>query len=245
MLKVFIGFDPRQPVSYNVLQQSIFTRSSKPISITPLVIEQLPITRVGLTPFTYSRFLVPYLCNYEGWALFLDIDMLLNDDIAELFDYADDQYAVMVSKNEKKFEWASAMLFNCAKCKVLTPEFIENPPNDENGKSIGLHTIEWVKPEEVGDLPREWNHLVGYDEPRNYAKLIHYTQGVPCFKETITSEYAEKWHDEHQYLNHAQPWEELMGNSVHAAVINGIKMPRFVAEQALKQGAIKVAANGN
>jgi hypothetical protein len=223
MLKVFIGFDHRQPVSYNVLQQSIFTRSSKPVAITPLVITQLPLKRVGLTPFTFTRFLVPYLCDYKGWALFLDIDMLLLDDISKLFDYADDKYAVMVSKNDHRFEWASAMLFNCEKCQMLTPEYIEN--------AEGLHQIKWAKEEEIGDFPREWNHLVGYDEPRCDAKLVHYTQGVPCFPETQTSEYKDEWFKEHQITNLARPWVELMGNSVHATDFAGKRVPKFVAKQ--------------
>lgn len=222
MLKVFIGYDSRQPVAYNVLQQSIFSRSSKPVAITPLVLKQLPITRMGLTPFTYSRFLVPYLCDYQGWALFLDIDMLLRDDIAKLFALADDQYSVMVSKNEKRFEWASAMLFNCDKCRILTPEYVQ--------KAEGLHTIDWVKPEEIGALPPEWNHLVGYDKPRKDAKLVHYTQGVPCFEETATSEYRDEWIHEHQGMNTSFPWLELMGNSVHAARLpDGKIVPKFVA----------------
>ena len=75
MLRVFIGYDDRQPVAYNVLQFSIATRSSRPVTITPLIINQLPIKRTGLTPFTFSRFLVPWLCDYQGTALFLDIDM--------------------------------------------------------------------------------------------------------------------------------------------------------------------------
>jgi lipopolysaccharide biosynthesis glycosyltransferase len=112
MLKVFIGYDHRQPISYNVLQHSVFRNSSKPVSITALKIDQLPIGRTGLTPFTFSRFLVPYLCDYKGWALFLDSDILVKGDIAELFNLSDDKYTVMVSKNEKRFEWASVMLFN-------------------------------------------------------------------------------------------------------------------------------------
>jgi hypothetical protein len=211
MLRVFIGYDHRQPVAYNVLQHSIIKHSSKPVAITPLVLHQLPMKRTGLTPFTFTRFLVPWLCNYEGWALFLDIDMLLLGDIAELFAFADDKYAVQVSKNPIRFEWASAMLFNCSKCKILTPEFIEDPKND------GLHTLKWATPEEIGEFPSEWNHLVGYDKPRDDAKLIHFTQGIPCFPETIRySEYANAWHNEHKQTNSAYPWAELMARSVHS-----------------------------
>lgn len=227
MLKIFIGFDPRQPIAFNVLQQSIFTRSSKPVSITPLVIEQLPIKRTGLTPFTFSRFLVPYLCDYEGWALFLDIDMWVNGDISELFALADPKYAVMVSKNEKRFEWTSAMLLNCAECKILTPSYIET--------AAGLHQVTWCPSEKIGDLPSEWNHLVGYDKKREDAKLVHFTQGIPVFSETRQSEYAGEWVKEHKLMNSSVPWEVLMGDSVHAAIdSNGKKVPRFVAEMEME-----------
>lgn len=224
MLRIFIGYDQRQPVAYNVLQQSILRHSSKPVAITPLVLGQLPLKRQGLTPFTFSRFLVPYLCNYQGWGLFLDIDMLLRDDVSKLFDMANDNYAVMVSKNKLQFEWASAILFNCEKNKKLTPEYVETADK--------LHHISWLEESEVGCFPSEWNHLVGYDKPRDDAKLIHYTQAVPCFPDTSDCEYANEWKAEHRLLNSSLPWETLMGNSVHSAVLaDGKVVPRYKVEQ--------------
>lgn len=219
--RIFIGFDHRQPISFNVLQQSIFTRASKPVSIHALVLNQLPLKRTGLTPFTFTRFLVPYLCDFKGWALFLDIDMLCLGDICSLMDMRDDKYAVMVSKNRLKFEWASLMLFNCEKCKILTPEYIE--------KADMLHQISFAKEEEIGDLPREWNHLVGYDIKKEDRKLIHYTQGIPIFPETEDSDFGDEWRHEFQTMNSSFPWKELMGNSVHA--VDG--KPRYKSERPL------------
>lgn len=230
MLKIFIGYDARQPLSYNVLQHSIVRKSSKPVSITPLIIGQLPIKRTGLTPFTYSRFLVPYLCNYEGWALFLDADIILNDDISALFNLADDKYAVMVSKNKIRFEWSSVMLFNCAECKVLTPEFIES--------SDVLHSMKWTDEEKVGALPPEWNHLVGYDEEKEKVSLIHYTQGMPVYKKTETCDYANLWFIEEEKANYIASWDELMGSSVHAAEVNGIKVPRYLIDEKNRCAAV-------
>ncbi len=220
MLKIFIGYDPRQQVSYNVLQSSIIKSASVPVSITPLIIEQLPLQRRGLTPFTYTRFLVPYLCDFEGWALFLDADILVNHDISELFDLKDDKYSVIVRKGEKKFEWASVMLFNNAKNKILTPEYIES--------AEAIHTINWVQDEEIGDIPGEWNFLVGYDEPRHDVKLLHYTQGVPYWPETQYCDYGYLWKDEVQALTSALPWSHLMGTSVHAVDCNGYKLPKYL-----------------
>ncbi len=213
-LPIYIGFDHRQAVSYNVLQFSIFRRSSKPVTIAPLVLPSLPITRQGLTPFTYSRFLVPWLNGFQGWALFLDTDYLCLADISDLFAFRDERYAAMVSKNVKKFEWASMILFNCAHPanRVLTPDYVEDPQ-----RCRYPHTMDWLPETLVGDLPREWNHLVGYDAPRRDAKLVHYTQGMPVFEETKGSEYTDHWLLEHKAANQTQGWVELMGNSVHAA----------------------------
>ena len=231
-LKIFIGYDHRQPISLNVLQQSIYARSSKPVSITPLVLKQLPLKRTGLTPFTYSRFLAPYLCGFKGWSLFLDLDMIVTDDIAKLFDYADDKYDVMVVKNEKRFEWASVMLFNNARCQKLVPKYIEEAER--------LHCISWVEEEaRIGELPSHWNHLVGYDAPRNDASLIHYTQGVPCFKETEDSEHAQVWLDEHRMMNSAATWKELMGSSVHAAKHKGVLMPKYKLARMLEEQKVE------
>ena len=210
MDKIFIGFDHRQPVTFSVLSLSLMSQAKKrPISVTPLVLESLPITRQGLTPFTYSRFLVPWLCGYEGWALFLDADMLLADDISDLFDLADDRYAVMTIDTPHGFEKASAMLFNCSHPdnKRLTPEFVDMC-------DIPLHKLGWTK--NKGTFPNEWNHLVLYDEPNPDAKLIHFTAGIPCFPETELVEHSDKWrHWMNQSLS-TIPWKDLMGRSVHA-----------------------------
>lgn len=207
-IPVFIGYDHRQPVAFTALVHSIVSRASVPVSIRPLVLPTLPLARQGLTPFTYSRFLVPYLMGYQGWGLFLDIDTVLQADIADLWRLRDDRYAVMVSKNVMRFEWASVMLFNCARCTALTPGYVETADK--------LHTIGWAEPEEVGDLPPEWNHLVGYDPPNPGAKLLHYTQGVPAVPETRGGEYAAEWMREIKGAMATVPWTQLMGNSVHA-----------------------------
>ena len=214
-LPIYIGYDHRQAVAYNVLQFSIMRRASQPVSIHPLVLPTLPMTRQGLTPFTFSRFLVPWLSDFKGWAMFLDIDILLLGDVAELFARANDRYAAMVVKNEKKFEWASMILFNCEHPanQILTPDYVDNPLRCKNP-----HSLDWLETDLIGDLPHEWNHLVGYDQPRKDAKLVHYTQGMPIFEETTGSEYAEDWAAEFKAATSTIPWSSLMARSVHAAL---------------------------
>lgn len=237
-LRVFIGFDPRQPVSYNVLQQSIAIRSTKPVAITPLIFEQLPLNpesphlKAGLTPFTWSRFLVPWLCNYEGLGLFLDADMLVLDDIAELFSLHDGS-AVMYVDNVP-FERAALMLFDCGHDdnKMLTPDYL-------NGNPEGLHKIGWT--ESKGQLPHEWNHCVFYDEPKEGQKLVHFTSGIPVFDEIQGCEYTEEYGNEVKYLNHADPWISIMGRSVHVDKVFRFNVARTLQDFGLK-GEITVEA---
>ncbi len=212
-MKVFIGYDERQPVSYSVLAQSIIEKTSEPVEIIPLILRTLPLHRKGLTPFTYSRFMVPYLCQYKGAALFLDADILARANIAELFDLAEPGKAVSVVKHgpERRYEWPSVMLFNCGHYdnRTLTPEWI----GDEKNNPI---VMKWLPEEHIGTLPSEWNHLVGYDKPRPDAKIVHFTQGIPAFPETRSTEYAQEWLDCFHRASTAESWEKIMGPSVHA-----------------------------
>jgi hypothetical protein len=207
MIRVFIGYDPKEAVAFEVLQQSIHSRSSEPVSITPLIKSQLPSERIGgSTEFAFTRFLVPWLCDYEGHAIFMDCDMLCQGDIAELWSlrapsYRLDGPAVQVVKHDYKPKetikflgqeqtqydrknWSSVMLFDNKKCRYLTPEWVEAAPGLE------LHQFKWCE-RRIGDLPPEWNYLVGHSE--GPAKLIHYTTGGPWFKEYEGCEYAGEW----------------------------------------------------
>lgn len=205
-MKVFIGRDPRQPLAYNVLANSIVEHASVPVEITALSLKALPIERRGLTEFTFSRFLVPYLCDFKGLAVFLDADMVVTADIKELFDSFDHVSDVQVNKKQKKFEWPSAMLFNCEQCKILTPEYIDNKANV-------LFDFAWAK--EVGEFPREWNFCVGYEDIPYDAKLYHYTKGIPYWKETRGNEADKHWFAAYKAMLHTVSHDELMGNSVH------------------------------
>lgn len=210
MLKVFIGYDIRQPVAFQVLAHSIWKRASQPVEIVRLDIRQLPIKRTGLTEFTYSRYYVPYLMDYQGEALFLDSDMLCLTDICELFEIArQNKEPLSVVKGKEQFEWPSLMYFNNPKCWRLVPSFIENQSPQK-----------WVF-ENAGELPARFNHIIPYDGLNPDAKIVHFTQGIPCFPETKDSEYGELWRHEAQECMSTVTWETLMGNSVHKQRMKG------------------------
>jgi lipopolysaccharide biosynthesis glycosyltransferase len=206
--RVFIGYDSRQPLAYTVAAHTVAKYAAEPVAITRLQLNQLPITRKGLTEFTYSRYLVPWLCGYEGVALFLDADVLCQADVTELLAYplAYPEHDVFVVPHDALFERPSVMLFNAARCQRLTPDFIEANPKE-------LYALRWAS--SVGTLPHTWNHLVGYDAPRQDANLIHFTQGIPCWPETQACEWAEAWRAERDDAFSTVSFKALMGHSVH------------------------------
>jgi len=228
IFRVFVGYDERQAVSYTALQHSILETASGPVSVTPLILKTLPITRRGLTPFTFSRFLVPWLCNYEGHALFMDADMFLVSDICEMRQYFNDAHAISVVRSIAQFEQSSVMLFNNAhpKNRQLTPEYIQH--TEEN-----LHGLCWLNDAEIGEMDGKWNQLVGYQECRGTSGNLHFTMGVPAFPETSTSEFGQIWTDcAKRAIGVTKGWGEIMGPSVHSVQINGHYFPKYVCDAA-------------
>ena len=221
MIDVFIGFDPRETVAFHVLSHSIHARASQPVGITPLMLTELQgiMTRerhpLQSTDFSFSRFLTPYLSDYSGWSVFMDCDMLMLDDIARLYALRDERYAVMVVKHDhvpkesrkfldqpqtpyQKKNWSSVILFNNARCRALTPEYV----NAASG--LDLHQFKWLASDDlIGALPQRWNHLVGYNPPRKEVSLAHYTLGGPYFEDYKNCEYAEEWRAERDAVLYA------------------------------------------
>lgn len=223
MIRVFIGYDSREAVAFHVLSHSIHTRASQPVEIAPLMLSQLKDVfhrkshPLQSTEFSFSRFLVPHLSNYQGWSLFCDCDMLMLDDISKLWSIRDNQYAVQVVKHEhvpredKKFldqpqskyekkNWSSVILFNNARCKALTPEYV----NTASG--LELHQFKWLNDDSlIGELPARWNHLVDYDPtlPPEDVSLLHYTEGGPYFEDYKDCGYADLWFAERDAMGYA------------------------------------------
>lgn len=214
MIRLFIGFDPRETAAWHVLTQSILSRATQPLSITPLSLKNLgPLMwrekhSLQSTEFSFSRFLTPYLSGYEGWSIFMDNDMMFRDDVAKLWNLRDDRYAVMCVKHNHvptettkfldkpqtvygKKNWSSVVLFNNSRCRALSPEYV----NTATG--LELHQFKWLGNDDlIGELPHEWNHLVGYDAFDPQARNVHFTSGGPYFTETADCEYADEWRRE-------------------------------------------------
>jgi lipopolysaccharide biosynthesis glycosyltransferase len=219
-IPIFIGYDPREAIAYHVCVNSIIRQSSAPVAIVPLALNNFrDYTEThtdGSNQFIYSRFLVPHLMGYTGHAIFMDGDMIVRGDIAELWALRQADKDVMVVKHDYKTRmtekylgaknedyprknWSSVMIFNCNNypTKKLTPEYIQ--------KSTGahLHRFSWTSDDRVGELPPEWNWLPDEYGANPDAKLLHYTLGTPCFHEFATTTMADEWHRERMLTNYS------------------------------------------
>jgi lipopolysaccharide biosynthesis glycosyltransferase len=225
MNKVYIGYDYREDMAYEIAKYSIEKRS-KSAEVIKLKLQDhenlltrkvemrgnqmwCPISDAPVgTEFTFTRFLIPHLTG--GWALFIDCDVILLDDISKIFELVDDKYAVMCVKHDyvpkeevhmvdqiqtkyTRKNWASVMLFNCnhPANKKLTLEAINTWPGRD------LHGLRWLNDDEIGELPKEWNHLVDVNEPNDNAKLLHYTLGGPWLNGWKPTDSDKLWNKEY------------------------------------------------
>jgi lipopolysaccharide biosynthesis glycosyltransferase len=225
-LKIFIGWDSREDIAYQVAKLSIENLSSIPVEIEPLKQKVLrsqglywrDVDTLASTEFTYTRYLIPELCGFDGWALFIDCDFVFLDDVRNLFDQRDDKYAIMCAQHDyipkegikmdgqqqtvyPRKNWSSMMLINCGhpSNKVLIKEVVNSPRHS----GAFFHRFSWLRDNEIGKISHEWNWLVGwYKEPNDGSpKALHYTEGGPWFPEYKNCEYANEWYTvERQYL---------------------------------------------
>jgi hypothetical protein len=223
VLKIFVGYDPIESVAWHTMTHSILSRSSLPVAIVPLNVANLKgiFTRERdpkqSNEFSFTRFLVPYLSGYEGFAAFFDCDMMLRTDVVRLFECAikDPAKAVHVVQHDyepkdgikylnnvqyryPRKNWSSVVLWNCGhpSNRAVTPEFVNT------ASPMELHRFQWLKDEQIGALDVRWNWLVGeYADPPQDVHNVHWTVGGPYFHEYKNTDFAQEWFAEHERMD--------------------------------------------
>lgn len=228
-MNVYVGYDSREDLAYQVCEFSINKQSPK-ANVQPLILKDLIEKKIytreedklGSTEFTFSRFLVPILNKYEGWALFCDCDVIFLNPLEELFSKVDDKYAIMCVQHDytpkeglkmdgkvqslyPRKNWSSVVLWNCAhpSNKKITLDLVNN--HETTGKF--LHRFSWLDDSEIGSISHEWNWLVDwYKEPDDgKPKAIHYTEGGPWFKDYRFCNYNEIWKEQLKKMMDEKP----------------------------------------
>ena len=221
--RIYVGWDSRQQRAYDVCRHSILRHAADPTDVWPLQQQVLRGQKLywrdedplASTEFTYTRFLVPHLANYHGWALFMDSDFLVTSDIADLFAHADPRYALLcvqhdyrpsestkmdgaVQTSYPRKNWSSLVLWNCTHPanRCVTPALV----NRETGAF--LHRFQWLDDALIGRLPETWNWLEGWNErpAAGVPKGIHFTRGGPWFEDWWDVEYCDLWRAEEERL---------------------------------------------
>jgi hypothetical protein len=216
-IRLFVGRDPAETVGYHVFIESVLRRTDpNKIIISSIAGDKGDASNV----FGKARFLVPYMCNFNGWAIFADgSDMLMRADIKELWDLRETGYDVMVAphcystKHPVKFlgqpnddyprkNQSSLMLMYCGgyPWRKITPEYVKQ------ATSSHLHRFEFLKEDRIGELPKEYNWLVSEYPYNPEAKLAHFTIGLPCWPSYKNCDYADEWRQELRQVNHFQQW---------------------------------------
>lgn len=225
-LRVYIGWDWRDATAFKVARASLQRHSSIPLDVVALT--DMDLRRRGVywrsyhvdprgqmwddrdgrpfsTAFSFARFAVPIIEKYGTEpVLFMDPDMLVRADIAELLDEADMEKAVNCVQHDHRpneaqkmdgvlqtvydrKNWSSLMLLLPDRCRRLT-KYVLN-----NDRGSNLHGLCWVADEEIGALDERWNWLEGWSDPDIEPAIVHYTRGTPDMEGHEDVPYADEW----------------------------------------------------
>lgn len=216
-LKVYVGWDSREDIAWQVARFSMRRHTGESVSIHPL--KQPALRELGLytrdadkatTEFSLTRFLTPYLAAHDGWSIFMDCDFLVSRDITEIFHLLDDSKALYCVQHDytpanaikmdgqqqtsyPRKNWSSFMAFNGAhpSVKALTPEVVNTQ------SPAFLHRLSWLEDADIGALPLEYNFLEGeYKKPDTQPMCVHYTNGGPWFDDWQNVDFGQEWRDE-------------------------------------------------
>ena len=225
-IPVFVGYDPREAIAYHVCANSIIRNASAPVAIIPVALNLFTDYKEthgdNSNHFVYTRFLVPYLMDFRGRAIFIDGDMVVRGDIIELYESLQTAHDVAVVKHDYKTRmpvkymgapnedyprknWSSVIVWDCQSYpnRRLTPDFVQKQPGSF------LHRFSWIDDDRIQALPPEWNWLPDELGENTQAKLLHYTLGTPCFREFADTTQAAEWHKERALTDYCQQRTDL------------------------------------
>ena len=221
VLNIYIGYDDVETVAYHTLSHSIIKYASGPVRISPICSKHFrkffnrPRDEKQSNDFSFTRFLVPYLNDYDGYAIFMDCDMMLRTDIYEVLNEIDPDSAVSAVQHDytpsdttkylnkiqyayPRKNWSSFVIWNCShvKNRILTPTFVET------ASGLELHRFTWLLDSEIGNLDLRWNWLVGdYINPPKNVRNAHWTIGGPYFQEYSDVDFSAEWFEMNKEAN--------------------------------------------
>lgn len=183
MIRVFIGTDSSiHQKAEKVVKYSILKNTDAEVDVQFI---QPGWKSKGPTGFTLHRYLIPKLCNHEGFAIYLDVDMLILGNIQELWDYKTLGKWCIPPRSKKQINDDVSVI----DCNTFSDLPIGNVIRKLDKTSI--RNI--IGNRYHQNIPKEWNAI---DVLSDNTKLLHYSRLG-----------TQPWHPDpkKKYKNHKDP----------------------------------------
>lgn len=186
-IRVFCGADRSQQLAYRVLADSIRRHTARELQIRTIDNGDAPSTgdprNAPYTEFSFARFAIPALCGYQGRAVYMDSDMLVFHDMAELWDtdMGDANVAIEIGSrsapeqmSHARNRHAAVMLLDCARLDWNVADIVQRLGRDYDYDAL-MSIDPVVDPGQMQErIPVGWNDLDRYDPQR--TRNLHYTE---------------------------------------------------------------------
>ena len=213
-IKIFVGCDPNNCdlEQMMVLDYSIKKHTSEPYEIVWMQLSKDPKnfwysnpeknegwhTEDWVTPFSGFRWAIPAYCNYEGRAIYMDGDVIILSDIADLWNHPINDGSIVIAKGEPFVKRLCVALWDCKRAQKYLPN-IDEMRRDPKAHAKLMNMI-GENPQLVTPFNNNYNCLDGEDLPITDIKILHYTDIDTQFSHAysiprLEKEGAQHWFD--------------------------------------------------
>jgi hypothetical protein len=181
-IRIYCGAARDARLPFEVLAHSIRRHTPHPVEIHAIDNGSAPLPadprHAPYTQFSFARFAIPALAGYQGRAVYMDSDMLVFRDFAELWQLPFDGAKVLIeigSRDQRdRGKHTAVMLLDCARLEWRVDEIVA-----DLGRRYDYNDLMAVDPllargEMLERIPTGWNDLDRFDPER--TRNLHYTE---------------------------------------------------------------------
>ncbi|WP_429498531.1 glycosyltransferase [Robbsia andropogonis] len=261
--RVFVGCDPNNCdfEQMMVLEYSLRRHASIPVEIHWMQLSRDPAspwysqpeqdrgwrTDLWVTPFSGFRWAIPALCGYQGRAIYMDADMVVLRDIADLWRTPFTYGQILAATKRKKKSWRyCVMVWDCAAAKDHLPPLDALRSTPEAHANL-IHFFN-DHPEFTYRLHPDENNVDGENRPLSDIRILHYSDIGTQFTHKyafprLAAEGSKHWFDG-EVLPHPRADLQALFDQYHAdALAAGYTLDQYRNAQPF--GAIVKASQVN
>src|SRR5690606_22934239 len=190
-------------------------------------------TEKWATPFSGFRWAIPELCNFEGRAIYMDADVIVLCDIAELWAHPMTKNAIVIAKGGKSSARLCTCVWDCEKAKAFLPPLEKLRSEADSHKSMMLLIKQ--HPELVTPYQDSYNNIDGEGMPTESIKILHYSDMGTQFSHKYALPRLEKNNQKHWFDGKIMPHPrqdliELFDQYYAEAISLGYKPENYLIE---------------